>query len=159
MSQWERRLFNTLHVVVAATGVAYFYMKFLLPATDPFAVINHPWQPLMLAAHVVAAPIFVLIFGIVLRSHILKKLVSSSRQARRTGWLSLLSFTTMALSGYLLQVASDPAWVRAMLVTHVSTSTVFVFGYSAHLIVGWRILKAPAPAGSTPNLGAARLPS
>ncbi len=152
MTQWERRLFNGLHAVVAATGVVYFYMKYLLPVHDPFAVINHPWQPFMLAAHVVAAPIFVLVFGMVLRSHILKKLLSNSRPARRSGWLSLTSFAGMALSGYLLQVAADPFWVRVMLVTHVSTSLLFLVGYSAHLVVGWRILRAPPAAGPAAGL-------
>ena len=55
----------------------------------------------------------------------------------------------MALSGYLLQVAADPFWVRVMLLTHVSTSLFFLVGYSAHLVVGWRILRAPT-AGRSP---------
>ena len=144
MTHWERWVFNTLHAVVAVTGVAYFSMKYLLPADDPFAVINHPWQPSVLAIHVVAAPVFVLIFGMVLRSHILKKLLSNNPSARRSGWISLVSFAAMALSGYLLQVAAGPFLLRVMLVAHVSTSLLFLVGYSAHLILGWRLLKTAA---------------
>ena len=109
MRRWERWSFNALNAALAVTGVAYFYMKYLLATDDPFAVVNHPWQPSMLSLHVVVAPVLILCFGIVLRSHILKKLVSSYQPDRRTGWISLLSFTAMALSGYLLQVISSPA--------------------------------------------------
>ena len=148
MKRWERWSFNALNLVVAATGFAYVYFKYLLASDDPFAVINHPWQPSMLALHVVAAPFLILLFGIVLRSHILKKLVSRHQPDRRTGWTSLVSFAAMALSGYLLQVASNPAWLSTLVVLHVVTSVVFVVGYSSHLVIGWRLLKVPVAATS-----------
>ena len=155
MKRWERWSFNGLNVVLAGTGLAYLYMRYLLPADDPFAVVNHPWQSLMLSLHVVAAPCVILIFGIVLRSHILKKLVSNSQPDRRTGWISLISFSAMALSGYLLQVASSVAWLDALVVIHFGTSIVLVIGYGAHLVIGWRLLWAanakPTPESSLPD--------
>lgn len=150
MKRWERWSFNSLNVVVAVTGVVYFVMKYLLATDDPFAVVNHPWQPTMLALHVVVAPALILFFGIVLRSHILKKLASRYQPDRRTGWISLLSFAAMALSGYLLQVASSPFWLNAMIVLHVVTSAVFILGYAAHLVIGWRIVKTTRPAEGPP---------
>ena len=160
MRLWERWSFNALNVAVTVTGLAYFYMKYLLGTDDPFAVINHAWQPSMLALHVVSAPFLILFFGIVLRSHIFKKLASNQSVDRRTGWVSLLSFTGMALSGYLLQVASNPAWLGTLVMLHVATSVVFVVGYSAHLIIGWRqarVREIVAPA-ETALPAAARLP-
>ena len=114
----------------------------------------------MLSLHIVVAPVLILCFGIVLRSHILKKLVSSYQPDRRTGWISLLSFTAMALSGYLLQVISSPAWLSTLVVAHVTTSVVFLVGYGAHLVIGWRVLKAPgmAPAREIDVPTPARLP-
>jgi hypothetical protein len=160
MTRWERRLFNGLNVVVAATGFLYFYMKHMMTTNDPFAVVNHAWEPGMIAAHVVAAPLVILLFGIVLRSHILKMLLSNVRGARRSGWFSLVSFSVMAFSGYLLQVVSNPTWLRVLVVAHVSTSTVFVLGYGSHLVVGWRLLRTSADTGVVdPTLPrAARLP-
>ncbi len=142
MKPWERRSFNGLNIVVAITGLVYFYMKYALPSDDPFAVVNHPWQSSMLSLHVVLAPFVVLLFGIVLRSHIIKKLVSNNRPDRRTGWISLVSFSTMALSGYLLQVATSVAWLNVFVVLHIGTSVVFIIGYGAHLVIGWRLLWA-----------------
>ena len=157
MTWWERRAFNLLHAVVAVTGVAYLYMKYVMTAADPFAVINHPWQPAMLSLHIVAAPVFIAFFGMLFRSHTLRKLVSPNAGNRRTGWTSLVSFSAMALSGYFLQVASDPVWLSGLVWAHVSTSLIFVAVYGVHLVIGWRLTRLSSiAAGALPR--AVRLP-
>jgi len=139
MQRWEQWVFNLFHVVVAVTGSVYFVMKYAVTPVDPFAVINHPWQPMMIAFHIMAAPIFIAIFGTLFRSHTLNKLRSKRLDNRRSGWTALLSFSAMALTGYLLQVMSSPTWVTWLIWAHVSTSLVFVAGYGLHLVVGWRL--------------------
>ena len=139
MRRWEHWSFNALHAIVAASGLAYLYMKYLLVAGDPFAVINHPWQPAVLSAHVVAAPVFVAFFGMLLRSHTLGKLTSPIPANRRSGWFALVSFSAMALSGYLLQVASSPEWIAALLWLHTGTGLLFVAGYGLHLVISWHL--------------------
>ena len=157
MTWWEQWAFNLLHAVVTVTGVGYLYMNYVMTATDPFAVINHPWQPAMLSLHIVAAPVFIAFFGMLFRSHTLRKLVSPNAGNRRTGWTSLVSFSTMALTGYLLQVASDPAWLSGLVWAHVSTSLIFVAGYGVHLVIGWRLNRVlPIAEGALPR--AVRLP-
>ena len=136
MTWWERRSFNTLHVVVAATGVVYFWMKYLLQTDDPFAVVNHPWEPAMLTAHLIAAPVFIAFFGMLFRSHTLWKILSPNPANRRSGWTSLISFSAMALSGYLIQVLTSPLLLSVAIWTHVATSVVFVLGYTSHLVIG-----------------------
>ena len=158
MSRWEALAFNALHALLAATGGVYFYMKYVLRTDDPFAVVNHPWQSATLAAHVVIAPLGMMIFGVVFRSHTLKKLSMQSRSARRSGWTSLLSFGAMATSGYLLQVLAEPTWLRAMVVIHVATSSVFILGYSVHLFVGWRVPRATLNGAGDPGLSRSPLP-
>ena len=142
MKPWERRSFNTLNVIIALTGIVYFYMKYLIVIDDPFAVINHAWQPSMLSLHVITAPILLIFFGMGFRSHTYKKILSNQKPDRRTGWTSLISFSSMALTGYLLQVLSSPVWLQWMVVLHIATSVIFLIGYSAHLILGWRFIKA-----------------
>ena len=114
MQRWEQCLFNLFHGVVAVTGLVYLTMKYAMTPIDPFAVINHPWQPVMLSVHVVAAPVFIAVFGMIFRSHTLSKLLSPRLDNRRSGWTALLSFSAMALSGYLLQVDSSPAWLPGL---------------------------------------------
>ena len=139
MTWWEKWAFNLLHALVAATGIVYFCMKYLMAPADPFSVVNHPWQPTMLALHIVAAPFFVVFFGMLFRTHTLRKLISPDPRNRRSGWTSLLGFSVMALTGYLMQVASSPAWITAFIWVHVAASAVFVAGYTTHLVIGWRL--------------------
>ena len=149
MKWWEQWAFNVLHGVVAVTGVVYLYMKTVMMPLDPFAVISHPWQPAMLSVHVVAAPCFIAFFGMLFRSHTLRKLLSPNAGNRRSGWMSLLSFSTMALTGYLLQVASSPVWLTVFVWAHVSTSLIFVAGYGAHLVIGWKLSRVSPIAADT----------
>jgi len=146
MKRWEHRSFNIIGVVVAATGVLYLYMKHFMHSDDPFAIVNHPWQPTLLSAHVVSAPFFVLLFGMIFRSHTLRKLQSPVPSNRRTGWTSLVSFASMAVSGYFLQVMTSPAWIDAMVLIHITTSLLFVGGYLVHLVIGWRLAWSTAHA-------------
>ena len=139
MRPWEHRSFNVATAIVTITGLAYLYMKYFMQTDDPFAVVNHPWQPSTLGAHLIAAPILMLFFGMLFRSHTLKKIASPIRSNRRTGWTSLISFGSMALSGYLLQVVTSPAWIDALVVIHIVTSLIFAVGYVVHLVIGWRM--------------------
>ena len=157
MTWWERWGFNAFHAVVAATGCAYLYMKYGMTTDDPFAIVNHPWEPAMLSLHVVAAPFFVAFFGMLFRSHSFGKLRSRNPANRRTGWTALLSFSAMALSGYLIQVATTPALITFFIWTHVAASVAFVVGYGIHLVNGRRIDARQARPAVPPLSRPARL--
>ena len=51
------------------TGLVLFYMKEWLEPVDPFSAVNHPWQPLVLKAHLVAVPLLVFAVGLIFSSH------------------------------------------------------------------------------------------
>ena len=141
MKRWERWAFNALSLAVAATGFAYLWMKYVVQNDDPFSVVNHPWQTSMLSLHVVASPAFILIFGIVLNSHIMKKLSAARLPNRRSGFVSLGTFAAMVVSGYLLQVSSSEGWLTAMVVLHVASGAVFSIVYAAHLVISARLAR------------------
>jgi hypothetical protein len=136
MKRWERLAFNTAAALVVLTGAVYAWMKYFVVADDPFAVVNHPWQPAALALHVLFSPPFILLFGIVFNSHVMRKLQGSTRPNRKTGYVSLGTFAAMVLSGYLLQVLTGEALLRAALIVHLASGAVFGVSYSAHLIIG-----------------------
>ena len=144
MIWWERWVFNALHGIVAVTGLLYLYMQYVLVTDDPFAIVNHPWQPATLSMHVIAAPFFIVFFGMLFRSHTLRKILSPSPYNRRSGWTSLLGFSVMAISGYLIQIAPTPALVTASVWTHLVSGLLFVAGYSVHLVLGLRV-NTPEP--------------
>jgi hypothetical protein len=139
---WERWTFGLLSLVVAVTGSAYFWMKYLVVNDDPFAVVNHPWQSTMLSLHVLASPPLILVFGIILNSHIMRKLRAPKPANRRSGVASLITFGTMIASGYLLQVATGESALRVLLIAHVASGVVFSVAYVAHLIISVRLARA-----------------
>lgn len=138
MKRWERWSLNLSCLAVSATGVAYFWMKYFIENDDPFAVVNHPWQAWILGTHLLTAPLFILMFGIVLNSHVMKKLGAPKIPNRKTGLVSLGTFAAMVLSGYVLQVVSADGWLRAVIIVHVASSVVFSATYGVHL---WTSLK------------------
>jgi hypothetical protein len=136
MSRWEAWTFNILTFVVSAGGAAYFWMKYLVKNDDPFSVVNHPWQPAMLTAHILTSPLLILSFGMLVNTHILKKLKNkNSRSNRTSGIVCLVSFSLMAASGYLLQVVTSPALARAVIVVHLASGGLFAGAYLAHQAV------------------------
>lgn len=141
MKPWERWTFSILAVAVSATGFAYGWMKYFLEPLDPFAVVNHPWQSAMLHLHVLASPPFVMVFGMILNSHIMKKLRATKIPNRQSGLASLGTFAAMIASGYLLQVVSAEVWLQALVVLHVASGGVFTAAYGTHLVISYRLVR------------------
>jgi hypothetical protein len=121
-------------------------MKYVMQTDDPFAVVNHPWQTSMLSMHVVASPAFILMFGIIFNSHVMKKLGATRLPNRRSGLVSLGTFAAMIVSGYLLQVSSSEGWLQGLVVVHVASGAVFAIVYAAHLVVSAKLARmSPLP--------------
>ncbi len=141
MKRWERWSFNLCALAVAVSGFAYLWMKYFVQAEDPFAVVNHPWQSAMLHLHVLASPPFILVFGVILNSHIMKKLKANRIPNRKSGLGSLATFAAMIASGYLLQVATADAWLQALVIVHIASSAAFSAVYATHLVVSYTLLR------------------
>ena len=144
MKIWERWTFGISALGLALTGLVYFWMKNFVVSDDPFAVVNHPWQGAMLAAHVVLAPVLVLMFGMLLNGHVLKKLGAKNAPNRRSGLVSFGTFFVMTVSGYLLQVVTSDAWLRALVAAHVVSGVMFSIVYAAHLVISVRLARVQA---------------
>jgi hypothetical protein len=138
MKRWEKYTFTTLSAILTITGVAYFWMKWMLETDDPFAVVNHPLQPLMLQLHILVAPAFLVVFGIIFNSHIGRK-IGKQIPNRRSGMLSLVTLAIMTASGYLLQTLTDPLLHQAALVSHLASGGVFAGAYTVHLAISIRM--------------------
>lgn len=138
MKPWERYTFSALSALLAVTGFAYFAMKYLMVTDDPFAVVNHPLQPLMLHLHVLGAPVFLVVFGIIWNSHIARK-IGKPIPNRWSGLVSLATLIIMTVSGYLLQVVTGDTAQRVSLIAHLSSGVVFAGAYVFHLAIGLRI--------------------
>jgi uncharacterized membrane protein len=138
MKPWERYSFAALAALITVTGGAYFWMKYLLVTDDPFAVVNHRLQGLMLQVHVLAAPAFLVMFGIIFNSHIGRK-IGKKIPNRRSGLLALVTLVAMTASGYLLQVMTGETALWWMMAAHLTSGAVFAGAYVTHLAISVRI--------------------
>lgn len=117
---------------VALTGLAWAWMRYALEPLDEFALSHHPLEPWAKALHLWSAPVLVFACGLIFKAHAWARLRSGFRVRRRTGWVLTLSLAPMALSGYLLQTATQE-WTRTLfLVLHLGSSLAWIAGYAVH---------------------------
>lgn len=132
MTALERWLLWISGGAVTLTGVAYLWMKYLLEAPDPYSVVHHPLQPLVLKLHVVAAPFLVFALGMFAVRHIWPQLAIRQPVARRSGLTTALVAGPMILTGYLIQVFTDERLLRVLAWGHIGLGTVFAVGFALH---------------------------
>ena len=112
--KFERWGFNAAFAAMTLSGAAYFGMKYLMATDDPFAVVNHPWEPTMLAMHVVAGPVAIAFFSLAFRSHGLPRIWQATPLNRKSGLAAGAVFVVLVGSGYLNQVTTEPEHARGV---------------------------------------------
>ena len=148
MTRLEAWFLHLATLLVGGTGLVYAWMRYLARPDDPFAVVNHPWQPATQHLHVVAAPLLVFAVGLIWKAHAWAgfRLRAASRWASGVGLLATAG--PMVASGYLLQTATAPGWRTAWLAIHLVASALWLGGYLVHQISSRRRLAAGGLAGS-----------
>lgn len=138
MSRLERWIVLVTSGATALTGVGLFWTKYLITSSDPWSVVNHPLQPLLLKAHILAAPGLVFALGMIAVRHVWQHYRAGLRRGRRSGIITALVTVPMVVSGYLIQAITAPTWLQLVAVVHIATSGIFLLGLVAHQIVMWR---------------------
>lgn len=139
MTTCERRIFNALAFIVSITGFAYLVMKYAMETDDPFALVNHPFQPYALDLHLLAAPFLLLVSGMLVRGHIRPKLKQANRGNRKSGLITLWMIAVMSVSGYLLQVVTNETLYQVSLALHLVSGTLFAAFFLGHVIRSIRL--------------------
>lgn len=132
MTRFERLLLWWSTLVVALTGLAFAYFKYLVPPPDEFAVVNHPLQPVVLKLHIVTAPVLVFALGQIATRHIGARLRAAQPHARRSGVIAALVLVPMVVTGYLLQVFTNAGLLTALAWSHLGLGTVFALAAAVH---------------------------
>jgi hypothetical protein len=135
VSRFERLLLDLSIGLSTLTGAVYFVMKEWMRPRDPFSVLGHPWQPHVLAIHVLTGPLVVFALGLIAREHIVERIRSGKPQTgRRTGLCITSLALPMVLSGYLLQVVTAPAGRRFLALLHLVSGLLFGLLFVGHLV-------------------------
>jgi hypothetical protein len=135
--------------LVTVTGVAYGWMKYLLRSDDPFAVINHPWQPAVLKLHILAAPVLVFGLGLIAVRHVVAHWLAGVSHARRSGVTAAVTVLPMVLSGYLIQAAAEATWLTIAVWTHIVTGLVYGAAFAGHQLLALSVYHPSSPSGVT----------
>lgn len=164
MSRFEAWLAHAATLLVGGTGLVYAWMRYLLQPLEPFAVVNHPWQPAVQHLHVLVAPLLVFVAGQIWYRHAWTHWKKGVRQRRRSGIALALTLVPMVTSGYLIQTAVSDGWRISWIVVHCAASALWLLGYLGHLAqeLAPRLLRLTASARATsdgPPASADRRPS
>lgn len=135
MTGLERWLLWATGGATTLTGVVYLWMKYVLEAPDPYSVVHHPLQPLVLKLHILAAPLLVFALGMFTVRHIWPQLANGHPVARRSGLATALVAGPMIVTGYLIQVLTDERWLRVVAWGHIGLGTVFAVGFALHRLI------------------------
>ncbi len=152
MSRSEAWLLHAANLLVGGTGIAYAWMLYLLVPADPYAVVNHPLQPLTQHAHVWSAPLLVFAVGLVWKRHAWRQYAQGVQPRRRSGAALLAAFAPLVVSGYTLQTAVDPGWRRAWLAIHLATAVLWLAATASHQLARRRLQRDPELDGRAPSL-------
>lgn len=132
MTALERWLLWLSGGVTTVTGLVYLWMKYVLVGANPYSVVHHPLQPLVLKLHILAAPFLVFALGVFTVRHIWPQWTSDHPVARRSGLTTALVAGPMIVTGYVIQVLTDERWLRVLAWGHIGLGTLFAVGFVLH---------------------------
>ena len=132
MKRWEAWTNHAGWGLVALSGIVYGWLKYFATNPDSDSRLAHPWQPTVLAVHILAAPVAVFGFGVLFRRHIVARFASREPGRRRTGTTMTLLAIPVILTGYLVQVLTGDAARQWTGYVHAALGLVYAIGYALH---------------------------
>ena len=164
MTRFERWSVWISTAVTLLTGLVYWGMRELLVPADPWAVVNHPLQPWVLKAHILAAPALIFSVGLITSRHVWRHFRLGVAKGRRSGLLAAGTFLAMVATGYGLQVVTAELLIRGLAWAHLALGIIYSVGVAAH----WPATRSArgrraggadaAAAGPQAALGGTRVP-
>ena len=158
MKDWEAWTIRVGFFLVSASGIVYAVMKYFLAGSNPDSRLGHPWQPAILAAHVLAAPVAVFAMGLLLRGHALPRLLRGEREGRKTGLSLTAAGIPLVFSGYLVQVFTNETLRKGTGWLHAALGLLFALAFAMHMPAGASRSRPPDDAPEAPPETQGRVP-
>lgn len=143
MTSLERWSLHLAALLTGATGLLYGWLRYYGQRAGEFGLEAHPLQATLQHLHALAAPLLVFALGMLVRGHVLPMWRSGRHGGRASGILLALILAPMVLSGYAVQVVTEPKWRLAFAWVHGVLSLLFLVGYGVHQLAA---LKQPRVA-------------
>lgn len=132
MKRWEICLGHLSVAAVGVTGVVYGVMKYFLVGGNPDSPLGSPWQPAVLKAHILAAPVAVFALALIFRAHAIVRLRNGEPTGRGSGIGLVATAAPLVFSGYLVQVFVGGDARRWCGWIHAGIGVAFVAAYFGH---------------------------
>lgn len=124
--------------MLTASGIAWLIAYYLLATTTDYGVTPSPWQPWSLMIHGAFAPVFLVIFGMLIPTHISRAF--KTRLNLTSAMLLLAGLAALVVSGYLLYYCGDESLRSLSSVTHSSIGLLIVPTLTFHVIRGKAVM-------------------
>lgn len=152
MTRFERWSVWSSAIATGLTGLGFFWAKYLVESSDPWALVNHPLEPWLLKIHILVAPVFVFAVGLITIRHVLMHIRARIRRGRLSGLAMVWLMIPMVGSGYLIQVVSTEGWLTGLAIAHIVTGAIFLLAIAAHRVRISSSQSRVAEANRTPIL-------
>lgn len=134
MRRGDMLLLTVATLAAGATGIILYIMKEWMEPVDPFSVVNHPWQPFILKAHLVAVPFLIFAVGLVFSSHAVERYRAGTPNGRRSGVGLLALFIPLVLSGIGVQIFTAESWQRGAVWVHLIAGATYLAFFMGHRV-------------------------
>jgi hypothetical protein len=134
MTRAEAWFTHASALLVGGTGLVYGWMRYCVEPADELALVHHPLEPTLQAAHILLAPLLVFAGGLLWREHIWGRLRAGASPRRPTGVLLLALLAPMVASGYLVQTTTSDLGRELSVWVHATSGAVWALGYGIHLL-------------------------
>jgi len=151
VSRFEAVFLHLSTLLVAGTGLVYAWMVYLVHPADPYALVNHPWQPQVQHLHILAAPLLVFASGLIWRRHVWMGWRRGGPERQRSGVSLALTLIPMVVSGYLIQTAVEERWRHVWVIVHLAASGLWLAGYLVHQVLPFVLPRAPSASARPPS--------
>jgi len=152
LTRFERWSVWTSAIATGLTGLGFFWARYLVESSDPWALVNHPLEPWLLKIHILVAPVFVFAVGLITIRHVLMHIRARIRRGRLSGLAMVWLMIPMVGSGYLIQVVSTEGWLTGLAIAHIVTGAIFLLAIAAHRVRISSSQSRVAEANRTPIL-------
>jgi hypothetical protein len=129
----ERLLLHLSALLTVGTGLLYGWLRYFGQRAGEFGPEPHPAQAWLQHAHILVSPVLLFALGMLIRGHVQPMLRRPAPVGRRSGLVAVLVLAPMVLSGYGVQVVTEPGWRVGLAWLHGVFSLLFLAGYAAHL--------------------------
>jgi len=133
MTKSERKTFVYFNMLIAVEGFIYLYYKYFKLLSTEYGDRPHELTSKLQHLHILLVPGLLVLFGYVLKNHVLGKLKLNNSLKKVSGITLLCVFGLMTISGYILQFGFDLDKTKMIGLLHIVISIFWVVMLMWHI--------------------------